>query len=44
MLDLEARFIMWWRINVSGRLHLGEFFRYMLEQDDRCPREQGETS
>ena len=44
MLDLEARFIMWWRINVSGRLHLGEFLRFMLARDDRCPRGQGETS
>ena len=33
MLDLEARFIMWWRVNVSGRLHLGDFLRFMLTQE-----------
>lgn len=32
LFDLEARCIMWWRVNVSGRLHLGEFLRFVLEQ------------
>lgn len=34
MLDLEPRFIMWWRINVFGRLYLGEFLRFALKHDD----------
>ena len=40
MLDLEARFIMWWRINVSGRLHLGEFLRFMLAQKESSAEER----
>ena len=30
MRELEARFIAWWRINVSGQLHLGDFLRFTL--------------
>ena len=41
--DLEARFVMWWRVNVSGRLYLGEFFRFMLAQEDRPVRQESET-
>lgn len=40
---LQARFIVWWHINVFGRLHLGEFLRYVLEENDRPMRDQGET-
>lgn len=40
--QLRAKFIMWWRVNVSGQLHLGEFFRYMLAQKEPSAH-QGET-
>ena len=43
MLDLQARVIAWWRINVYGRLRLGEFLRYVLEENDRSTRDQGEV-
>ena len=33
MLD-AARFIAWWRINVSGRLHLGEFLRFVMTKEN----------
>jgi hypothetical protein len=29
---LRAKFIVWWRVNVSGELHLGEFLRFMLDE------------
>jgi len=27
-----ARFVAWWRINVSGQLHLGEFLRFVMDR------------
>jgi hypothetical protein len=35
--NLRAKMIVWWRINVSGRLHLGEFLRFMLRQKEGTP-------
>jgi len=34
MEDLTARFIVWWRINVSGRLQLGAFLRFVMTETD----------
>ena len=28
------RFIVWWRVNVSGDLHLGEFLRFVMEDKE----------
>jgi hypothetical protein len=35
--DLRIKFIVWWRVHISGRLHLGKFFRYVLEEDEGTP-------
>lgn len=35
--DLTVRFIVWWRINVSGQLRLGEFLRFTMAQKEAKP-------
>ena len=32
-----ARLIMWWRVNVSGRLQLGEFLRFVMNGEGETP-------
>ena len=41
MFDLEARFIKWWSINVSSRLYLGEFLRFVMTKADRPASQEG---
>lgn len=37
--DVCVKFIVWWRIHISGQLHLGEFLRYVM----RDQGDQGEA-
>ena len=32
METFRVKFIVWWRINVSGQLRLGEFLRFVLRE------------
>jgi hypothetical protein len=32
--DIVVKFIFWWRVNVSGRLQLGEFLRFTMGQKE----------
>lgn len=37
MNDLTVRFIVWWRVNVSGRLQLGKFLRFVMTETGEKP-------
>lgn len=34
---MRVKFIVWWRINISGDLRLGEFLRFVLSQREETP-------
>lgn len=36
-MNARVKFIVWWRINVSGDLRLGQFLRFVLSQKERTP-------
>jgi hypothetical protein len=31
--NIRIRFVVWWRVNVSGDLHLGRFLRFVMEEE-----------
>jgi hypothetical protein len=32
METLRVKFIVWWRVNISGELHLGTFLRFVMRE------------
>ena len=35
METFRVKLIVWWRINVSGQLRLGQFLRFVMHEDTR---------